>query len=80
MDGTMPSDATRVENLQELFRDLAEAQCTLAEFTRGLMLKTLELADGNRTEAARRMQISVRTIYNHLRIARRKSANEERAA
>lgn len=38
---------------------------------RGLLLATLERTGGNRTEAARRLGISVRTVYNKINSYRR---------
>ncbi len=43
------------------------ADTTLAEAEKALILKTLEEANNNRTEAARRLGVATKTIYNKLK-------------
>ncbi len=50
----------------DLFQELARRHCTTAEALQGLLLATLERERGNRTAAARRLKVSVRTVYNLL--------------
>lgn len=42
----------------------------IADVERALILKTLELCQGNRTHAAQILGVSVRTIHNKLRLWR----------
>ncbi len=62
-----PSVCVPANDSEQLFRALARLECSLAEAERGLMTATLDLTQGNRSAAARRLQISVRTVYNKIR-------------
>jgi DNA-binding NtrC family response regulator len=57
-------DGLTLELIQPLVgRDIADVE-------RALILKTLELCQGNRTHAAQILGVSVRTIHNKLRLWR----------
>jgi len=57
----------RTGDSESLIRALAEARVPLAEVSKGLIEETLELTGGNRAEAARRLGVSERTIYNKVK-------------
>lgn len=55
------------DDADDLARGLAEAGHTLREIEREVILATLTQAGGNRAEAARRLGVSEKTIYNKIR-------------